>query len=275
MPDGLRLHGAMQTADSAAATAALLLHGTGSNFYSSSLWAGLIPRLLDWGLVALSVNTRGHDGVSACRGIEGQRFIGSAYERVDQCQLDVAGWLDWLTRRGYERIVLVGHSLGAIKAIYSQAVAGHPDVAAIVALSPPRLNHEHFSATPRGPGFLEEYARVAALVDSGQGDTLVEVRFPIPYLVTAAGYVDKYGPAASYDLLKLVPRVSCPLLVTYGTIEVQQGMAFRGVPELLANLPGYGSRFRVAMIAAADHIYSGCHSELARSLRKWLDTVGP
>ncbi|HEY5311356.1 MAG TPA: alpha/beta fold hydrolase [Pirellulales bacterium] len=277
MPDGLRLYGALHTADRAApqaqSTAALLLHGTGSNFYGSSLWAGLIPRMLEWGLAALAVNTRGHDGVSACRGLPSQRFIGSAYEQVDQCRLDVAGWLDWLLGRGFQRVVLVGHSLGAVKALYSLAAAGHPAVAATIALSPPRLNHEQFSTGPRGPGFLEEYARMAALVASGGGETLVEVRFPLPYLVTAAGYVDKYGPAARYDLLKLVEHLACPLLITYGTVEVQQGMAFRGVPEALAQLPSHGEHFEVQLVAGADHIYSGCHSELAARLGKWLEAV--
>jgi pimeloyl-ACP methyl ester carboxylesterase len=277
MPDGLRLHGALhtpgQSAPTAPSTAALLLHGTGSNFYSSSLWAGLIPRMLEWGLAALAVNTRGHDGVSSCRGLPSQRFIGSAYEQVDQCRLDVAGWLDWLLGRGFERVVLVGHSLGAVKALFSLTEATHPAVVATVALSPPRLSHEQFTAGPRGPGFLEEYARMAALVNSGAGDTLVEVRFPLPYLVTAAGYVDKYGPAARYDLTKLIEHIACPLLITYGTVEVQQGMAFRGVPEALAQLPGYGQRFAVQLVAGADHIYSGCHGELAARLEKWLKAV--
>lgn len=276
MPDGLRLHGALHLPTNETArprTAILLLHGTGSNFYSSSLWAGLIPRILDWGVSVLAVNTRGHDAVSACRGLPDRRFIGSAYERVDECRIDVEGWLDWLVKRGYQRIVLVGHSLGAIKVLYNLANRGSPGVAAAIALSPPRLNHEHLASGPRGPGFLEEYARIAAMIEAGEGQKLIEVRYPLPYLVTAAGYVDKYGPESTYDLLKFVGRVPCRLLIIYGTVEVQQGMAFRGVPEALAQLPGHAERFELAMIAGADHIYSGCHAELAARMQKWLAGV--
>ncbi|HEX4148296.1 MAG TPA: alpha/beta fold hydrolase, partial [Pirellulales bacterium] len=205
------------------------------------------------------------------RGSPQQRFIGSAYERVHECLHDVAGWLAWLRDYGFERVVLVGHSLGAVKAIYSLAEASHPAVTAVAALSPPRLSYEHFAAGARGAGFAAEYARIAALVEAGQGEQLVEVRFPLPYIVTAAGYVDKYGPAARYDLLHLVGRVPCPLLLTYGTVEVQQGMAFRGVPEALAELPGYRQRFEVALVAGADHIYAGCHGELAARVLGWLE----
>jgi pimeloyl-ACP methyl ester carboxylesterase len=276
MSDGLRLHAALHApaAGTNAATAfdaVLLVHGTGSNFYSSSLWAGLIPRMLDWGIAVLAVNTRGHDGISTARGLPDRRWQGSAYEIVDECRHDIAGWLRFLAARGYRRVALVGHSLGAVKAIYSQAAAADPLVAAIVAISPPRLSHTHFSQSPRGPAFLEEYAKAARLVDEGAGQTLLEVRFPLPYFVTAAGYVDKYGPAERYDVTRLVERIACPTLFTFGTVEVQQGMAFRGVPELLEDVRNqHQLDFDLAMIAGADHIYSGTHSELAARIKSWL-----
>jgi hypothetical protein len=50
-------------------------------------------------------------------------------------------------------------------------------------------------------------------------------------------------------------------------------MAFRGVPEALARLPGCGDRFAVQLVAGADHVYSGCHGELAARLGKWLKAV--
>jgi hypothetical protein len=43
----------------------------------------------------------------------------------------------------------------------------------------------------------------------------------------------------------------------------------------LAQLPGYGQRFAVQLVAGADHIYSGCHGELTARLEKWLKaTIG-
>src|SRR5262249_30297660 len=43
------------------ASAAILLHGVASNFYTSSTFEPLIGRLNEIGVAALSVNTRGHD----------------------------------------------------------------------------------------------------------------------------------------------------------------------------------------------------------------------
>lgn len=275
MPDGLRLDGAWHAvpagvAPSAEVDTVLCLHGTGSNFYGSSLWRGLIPRLLDAGLAVLAVNTRGHDGVSITHGPEGRRLLGSAYERVDDCRLDVAGWLQLALERGAKRVALLGHSLGAVKAVYALAHEAHLPVARVVAISPPRLSYSFFKAQPRGAAFVEEHDRAAALVAEGRPDELMDVRFPIPYLVTAAGYLDKYGVAERYHLLKFAGRVACPLLCTFGSAELQQGMAFRGLPEELEALAATGANVRVDVVAGGDHVYSGVHAELAARVVRWL-----
>ena len=60
------------------------------------------------------------------------------------------------------------------------------------------------------------------------------------------------------------------MLFTYGTVEVQQGIAFRGMPEELEAQAAAGARVDVALIAGADHIYSGAHAELASRLTRWV-----
>jgi pimeloyl-ACP methyl ester carboxylesterase len=278
-PDGLRLHGALHraaTASTVGLDVILCLHGTGSNFYDSSLWAGLIPRMLSWGASALAVNTRGHDGISTLHGSPaGRHVLGSAYELVDDCRHDVAGWLGLLRQRGFGRIGLLGHSLGAVKAVYSLAhapAAQQPEssVECLLAISPPRLSHSYFKSTPRGPGFVQEYNRAEEHVRAGQPDLLMEVRFPLPYVVTAAGYIDKYGPAERYNILPLVAGVPCPQLYTYGTVELQYGMAFREMPEALAAAAVPGRQLDVAVVAGADHVYTAAHADLAARIERWL-----
>jgi hypothetical protein len=59
------------------------------------------------------------------------------------------------------------------------------------------------------------------------------------------------------------------MLFTYGTVEVQQGIAFRGMPEELEARAAAGLPLDVALIAGADHVYSGAHAELASRLTRW------
>lgn len=281
MPDGLRLHGALFAPVSESAPAAppvdavMCLHGTGSNFYGSSLWSGLTPLLRTWGVAVLLVNTRGHDGISSSHGTPHRRLLGSAYEVVDECRHDVAGWVQFLEQRGLARVALLGHSLGAVKAVYALAHQPLPAVRCLLAVSPPRLACSYFRETARGPGFLEELGRAQALVDAGGPDTLMDVRFPLPYVVTAAGYIDKYGPAERYNVLKLVPRVSCPMLFTFGSVELQYGVAFQGLPDALLALRDAGADVRVGVIAGGDHQYAGVQGELAARLKSFVDKLPP
>lgn len=274
--DGVRLAGALQvppegTSPQLGIDAVLCLHGTGGNFYSSPLFAALAPRLLRSGAAVLTANTRGHDLVSSSGG--GRSLQGAAYEMVDQCGLDSAAWIGWLVQRGYGRIALMGHSLGAIKAIYSLSHDDDRELGAVVcllAISPPRLAYSHFCQGPRAAEFQAELAEAETHVREGRGETLMSVRFPLPYLVTAAGYVDKYGPAERYNLLKFASRVPCPALYTFGSLEVQQNAAFQGLPDQLEAQAAQGARLQVAVITGGDHFYSAVYAELADRLEFWL-----
>ena len=52
--------------------AAIVVHGTGSNFYTSSIGEGLAPKLLADGLAVLRINTRGHDVISNAATLQGR-----------------------------------------------------------------------------------------------------------------------------------------------------------------------------------------------------------
>jgi alpha/beta superfamily hydrolase len=197
-------------------------------------------------------------------------MFGAAFENVDDCRHDIAAWVAWLVGRGHGGVALAGHSLGAVKAIYSMALESSPAVKGLIAMSPPRLAHSHFARSPDAGQFLSEYAEAERLVADGKGETLMSVKFPIPYLVSAAGYVDKYGPAERYNIMKHVGRVTCPMLFTFGTIELRRGSAFQNLPEELNDLAADKKDLKVAVIAGADHFYTVARSELAAQIGSWL-----
>ncbi len=280
--DGLRLDGALSLpADSRSPTpdspaAALLLHGVSGNFYTSSVFDALTPKLLELGLATLSVNTRGHDSVFGARLGNVARRLGAAYEIVDDCRSDIAAWIDFLKSRGYGRVVLVGHSLGAIKAVYAQAHEHWPQVAAVVAASPPRLSYSAFIDSSESSLFGESMNTAERMVAGGQGDELFTARFPFPLLITADGYIDKYGPAERYNLLRFAADLRCPALFTYGSKELSQGgVAFDALPQALLSLPK-AERRSVVVIDGADHFYSGLGEMLGAAVAGWLQThAGP
>jgi pimeloyl-ACP methyl ester carboxylesterase len=293
--DGVRLDGMFQPAEPIAPTegtdalplgidAVVMIHGTGANFYASSMMDLLAERLRQRGVATLRVNTRGHDGISTAVTRTGGLRQGAAYEVVDDCRHDLAAWLELARERGFHRVALLGHSLGAVKSIYTLALSAAQESATIgttsskslvtrlIALSPPRLSYSYFAASQRGADFLAMCQQAESMVAAGREESLIEITFPLPYAVTARGYLDKYGPAERYNVLRHLPAIRCPTLVTFGSIEVQSNVAFRGMPEAIEalELPAGSARPSVALVAGADHFYSGARSELAARIESWL-----
>lgn len=273
--DGLLLDGALQEPQGSPTVerpidACLLLHGTGSSFYGSTLLEGLAAILGGWGVAVLRANTRGHDGISvAVLANGGRRLQGAAYEIVDDCRHDVAAWLALLADRGYRKVLVLGHSLGAVKALYALAHECPTNAWGVVAISPPRLAYSWFCQSAERETFLADCARAQAAVEASEGQRLLEVKFPLSYAISAAGYLDKYGPAERYNVLKFTARVPRPVLVTYGGAELAHP-AFCRMPEELQAIPPEASALRVCVVPGADHLYSSQHGELAEQIDFWL-----
>ena len=272
--DQVRLDGALEaaTVDSGSAQqldAMILLHGVGSNFYGSILMESLAAAFVQAGITALRVNTRGHDMVSTARCGDGVKRVGAAYEIVADACLDIAGWVDFLVARGHQTIGVLGHSLGAVKACYAQAHQPHPQVACLIPVSPPRLSCAAFRESADSGRFLQSLGEAESLVAAGRPDELFLSRFPFPTLMSAACYVDKYGPAERYNVLKFVDRITCPSLYVFGQAEVEQGgIAFAGMPEAICSSEDAGRDLQV--VAGADHFYSGQAPALIETVLNWL-----
>jgi pimeloyl-ACP methyl ester carboxylesterase len=290
--DGVRLDGALavpkhadpkhaefkhvgsKAADSkgeASVDAVLAVHGTGSSFYSSTLLEGLMPKLLADGIAVLRVNTRGHDIVSTAATLHGPLRLGSALETVDECRHDLIAWLEFLASRNYGSVALVGHSLGAIKAIYTAARAAHPALRRLIAISPPRLSHAYYLESEKREEFLAQYRMAKEHAAAGHGEALMEIKTPLSFLVSAASFLDKYGPEEKYNFLREIGRLNVPTLFVYGSVELEE-VGFRGLPEAISAATSLDAaeKISVVSVAGANHVYTGQIDELSHKVRAWL-----
>src|SRR5438045_6352902 len=96
----------------------------------------------------------------------------------------------------------------------------------------------------------------------------MEVTLPLPFAITAAGYVEKYGPDERYNYLRFMSGVRCPALLTFGAIEAANNPAFRGAAEALAELRS--PTLRIATIPAADHFYTNARPALLACVEEWF-----
>lgn len=121
--------------------------------------------------------------------------------------------------QGFRRIGVWGHSLGGVKTIYYLGTEGDARVVYAVASSPPRFAYDLYVAGPDAEEFRQQCDVAQILVDQGEGQVLLDTIMPIRAVLAAATYLDKYGPAARYDIVRHLPNVRTPLLVTVGGLE--------------------------------------------------------
>ena len=276
--DFVRLHGfyresketLVTNAETGGITAAILTHGLGGNFYSSRLLFHLAGVLESIGIHVVIANTRGHDMINSSTWAGKTRAVGEAFENVNDSKKNIKSWADFLVKRGHTNITAVGHSLGAIKSIYAQAFAPHPNIKNIVALSATRLSYAKLSDSPRGELFRETIKRCESLVEQNQGHNPIQVPFPFPTWMSPQGYLDKYGPTEAFNWLDFIDRIEIPTLMLFGEKELNENVAFEGLRDNLALLSAEWNSLTIQEIDDADHFYTSRFNEVGENIVRWL-----
>jgi len=273
--DGVRLDGVVSREEEGSTPGVVIcLHGVGSNFYGSSMMNRLAIGLTDSQWDVLRVNTRGHDHCYVGAYRLGTKRFGAGYEIVSDCVHDLAAWIDWAEQAEYKKIIILGHSLGALKAVYRQTHVACDRVTALIAISPPRLSCSIFQSGSRAHEFKASLDAAEKLVESGNPEALVDVTFPFPLLITAGSYVDKYGPAEKYDLVGFVSRLNRPTHFIYGGSELEHGgVAFEGLDQRIVDcVKGTETAKRVTLevIDNADHLYTRHADDLLSRVKETL-----
>jgi len=276
--DFVRLHGfyresnatLVTNTETGAITAAILTHGLGGNFYSSRLLLHLAKVLESIGIHVVIANTRGHDMINSSTWAGKTRSVGAAFEDVADSKMDIGAWADFLVKRGHTNIAAVGHSLGAIKSIYSQAFAAHPNIKNIIALSATRLSYAKLSDSPRGELFRETIKKCESLIALNKGQEPIQVPFPFPTWMCPQGYLDKYGPGGSFNWLDFIDRIEIPTLMLFGEKELNDNVAFEGLRDDLELLKSGWNPLAIHEIEDADHFYTSRFSEVGENIVRWL-----
>jgi len=115
--DGLYLHGFYAPSESKQ-VAVLHIHGFEGNFYENTFVHALIEEMEQKHIGFISANTRGNGKETDFNTVDSQyRTVGARYELIEEAHLDITAWLKILIKEGYKDIVLMGHSLGTMKAV--------------------------------------------------------------------------------------------------------------------------------------------------------------
>lgn len=247
----------------------LATHGVGNSFTLSGLWRALqLLAARGWGVAMM--NNRGHDWVAMNPG--DRRWIGAAYETVEESRFDFQAGQRWLRERGHRRIVIAGHSLGGLKAAYTQAHFPGEDVVGLAMFSSPRLPDDQAWDWKAHEELL---ARCREMVAQGRGEELMHVDMPtntpaMKGLMCARTYINKYGPHAATTTLGFADKIRVPTFLLAGELEKPQLSFSIDMEKALVNAPSV----RRVMVEGCDHIYTDRHQQVADAAHDWLAQQG-
>jgi pimeloyl-ACP methyl ester carboxylesterase len=274
------------------------VHGWDGNFYENRFIDHAAEVCVRRGIGFVSGNNRGHDYIadvlrdrrSQKSDIRSQKSevkggtggldyvqLGGMYEKLADCVADIRAWVDFVVARGAERVVLQGHSHGAIKVVHYLATTRDPRVCGLILLSP--SDDMGWARKQLGERFLWVMARAREMVRMGSGRKLLPEK-DFPYPVSAATFFDCYSKGSITGIFNVsrtdreefpeLASIRVPALLAVGTVEE----AFVGAPQkyvgdiraCMVNCPS----FTGAVIEGAPHNYLGREPQLASVLDDWL-----
>jgi pimeloyl-ACP methyl ester carboxylesterase len=268
--DGIEHDGVvMRPTGPANGTAVVWMHGFTGHF-SEPHQIRIGRYLAERGYTFVSGDNRGKHFGANLGEWEGPFRIGGAYwELVSDSWIDIKAWLDYAsTTLSPQRLVLAGHSYGAVKVTWYQGTRQDPRLAGLISASGPVRPP---SQRPELAG--EALALAKKMMAEGHdldllpfGSTGRPGSLSAQTVVDrAASLVDTYGMEGGDSPLS---KIRCPFLAILGTKEPAIG-----APEDLETLKRNArssERAETALIEGANHLYQDREEVVAKAIYDWL-----
>jgi pimeloyl-ACP methyl ester carboxylesterase len=201
----------------------ILHHGLSEDAISSSShWLGW--RLAQAGYAAIGV-------ANHSSGVTGATMTGNLAEVAEDTKL----WADWMTARGYKRLILQGHSNGGIQISNYMSLTQDPRVVGLVYMAP-TLDSPKYARETLGQQVWEQQVQEAlAAVARGEGDTHLMSK---DKLRLARRFLDTSGPNSRAMHSERIKEFDEPILVIAGRKDPLMTRDPKFVETFAANHPG-------------------------------------
>jgi len=268
--DGVMLHGAYYEGRKDY-PAVILLPGAAMNFYTG-LGAFLPAALADNGFACLNINHRGHDVGTAPDPIN-PRVIGAIFDCFEDSVLDIRAMVDFLEKKGANKIVLAGHSQGALKILYALREEKMKSVAGVIIISPPTSASDMMRFLLRNQLYEDGLKQAKELAGKGEHDHILVFRGRgnLPYPFSVRTFLNIYAPDSLTNTIRLAEGFSYPLLAIRGQYDLPP-VSYE-LLETIKSSCNDPAKCHILELEGANHFYVGHEEILADAIIKWLNQL--
>ena len=268
--DGFELQGLLYMPENEAKIVVLHCHGMAGNFYENRFVNITGLKLASQGIAFCAMNSRGHDFISDFivekdGKIEYKR-VGEFYERVEDAVKDIAAWIDFLMQKGFSKIILMGHSLGAVKAVlytkdHQQELSG------LILASPPDM----YGLAKAEKDFEQILKEAKELVGKGKEKTLLSGKVYDWYPISAGTYLNLCTEGSPADIFsiesgreaKALLELKLPRLLIFG----EKDDCYDYNPKSILNFfKKYLKDAKIEILPKANHVYLNEEEVFARTV---------
>ena len=253
------------------------VHGLNGNFYENRFIDILAKSYTDNNYAFLTFNNRGRDFITEL--LKGNDFtlIGGSLERFKDCILDIDGIVNWTKNKGYNEIILEGHSYGCNKVLYYYNHKKSDNIKKIVLLAPCDIPSE-------GKKFLskEEYEKTKSestrLVREGKESVLIDFPVMANGKIAAGTYYYDFLPGGENDFFRyndgangkseILNSIDIPTLIIFG--DVDECVLTQPIDIVKEYLTNNINDCNIQIIEGADHLYSGRYEDLGKVIKKHM-----
>lgn len=256
------------------------MHGRAGGFYANAFLDAMAENYTAAGFGFLTVNLRGHDQIADFRIGQTERIkrIGQAFDVFEECVIDIEAWLDFFRLRGYEKIILQGHSQGGGKAVYFLNEKPCADVIALVLMSP--ADAAGLLKKYDSQNFEKDLALAKEMAARGSGKELLPRPIRGMYYVSANTFIDEFGDPTKANIFPIfenggfgkLENIKIPALALYGSKE---NLCVNSPKEDMKTIASHfkNQNSKTAIIDGADHTYHQHEKQIADLIVSWLKCI--
>lgn len=273
--DGIQLPGLLYTPDIPTNKIVIHIHGMSGNFYEDEFNDNLARVYTNNGYAFLPFNNRGMNYITEMH--KGNEFVikGSSYELFEDCVLDIEGIVNWAKERGYNHIVLEGHSYGCNKAVYYYTQKQDESVKMIVLLAPCDIPKEVENYT--GKDYQTCINKAKELIENGKEEELIDFCVFVNGRISAKTFYTDLLYNRTCDFFRyreregkspILNQIEIPVFIPFG--DNDECVLTQPIEDVIYYLQNNLKNCEVKVIKNADHAYTGKYDELEKGIDTYL-----